>query len=231
VIEADGCVVWWAALDSYRDDHRSILTPVEIERADRMRRVEDNRRSILAAALLRLAAAHATNAPPAAEIVVERTCPSCGRPHWRPTLPGTGLHASVSHSGDRVAVALTRVGPVGIDVERIGAVDTEGLSRSVLHPDEAAATTEDFYVYWTRKEAVVKATGDGIGAGLSKVNVSGPHQPPALLGYPERPDLAAYLADLSPGPGYKAALAVLVDRPVPVDERDAAALLAGVTPR
>jgi 4'-phosphopantetheinyl transferase len=224
VIDADACVVWWAPLDLYHDGHRAVLTATEQARADRMRRAEDNHRLVLAAALLRSAVSAATGVP-AGDVTVERTCPRCGQPHWRPTLPGTGLHASVSHSGERVAVALTRVGPVGVDVERIADVDTAGLARTVLHPDETAATTEDFYVYWTRKEAVVKATGDGLGAGLSAVHVSPPDGQPALLAYPGQPGLVAQLRDLSPGPGYKAALAVLADRPVAVDERAAAPLL------
>ncbi len=181
---------------------------------------------VLAAALLRLAVAAETGTAPG-RVDVERRCPGCGEPHWRPTLPGTGLHASVSHSGDLVAVALTRVAPVGVDVEQVVEVDTGGLARTVLHPDEPVAGPDDFFVYWTRKEAVVKATGDGIAAGLRKVRVSPPHQPPALLAYPGRPELAAHLVDLSPGGGYRAAVAVLADHPVAVGERSAEELLGG----
>jgi 4'-phosphopantetheinyl transferase len=224
VIDAGGCVVWWAPLDLYRDHHADLLSVDERARAARLRRPDDARRLILAAAVLRSAVGAITGTPPDA-VTIDRTCTRCGQPHGRPTLPGTGLHASVSHSGDRVAVALTTAGPVGVDVERIVDIDTEGMSRAVLHPGESAPTPDDFYVYWTRKEAVVKATGDGIGIGLAKVHVSAPDQPPALHAYPGRTGLAAHLRDLSPGPGYKAALAVLVDRPVPADERSAAELL------
>lgn len=229
MIDAGGCVIWWGSLALYREGHRAVLAPGELARAERMRRAEDAERLVLAAAVLRGAVCAVTGTPPA-EVTIERTCPRCGEPHWRPTLPGTGLHASVSHSGDLVAVALTRTGPVGVDVERIAGVDHESLSRSVLHPGESAATTDEFYVYWTRKEAVVKATGEGLGASLSKVHVSGPAEVPALFAYPGRPDLAAHLADLSPGPGYKAALAVLVERPVPIDERSAREVLSWSDP-
>jgi phosphopantetheinyl transferase len=44
-------------------------------------------------------------------------------------LPGTHLHASVTHSGDLVGVALARTAPVGLDVERIAPVDVHRLSR------------------------------------------------------------------------------------------------------
>lgn len=206
---------------------RDLLSTVERDRIDRLRRDEDRRSRALAAAVLRLAVSAATGTPPR-EVVIERTCPTCGQPHWRPTLPGTGLHASISHAGDLVAVALTTAGPVGIDVERITDVDLAGLARLVLHPTEQAAMNgrTDFFRYWSRKEAVVKATGEGLAAGLSAVRISAPDDPPAVLAYPGREAFTAFLADLAPRDGYSAAVAVLVDREVRVVERDGTALIA-----
>jgi phosphopantetheinyl transferase len=42
-----------------------------------------------------------------------------GRHHGRPRLPGTGLHASISHSGATVAVAVSSAGAVGVDVQQV----------------------------------------------------------------------------------------------------------------
>jgi 4'-phosphopantetheinyl transferase len=131
----------------------------------------------------------------------------------------------MSHSGTWVAVALSDAGPVGVDVEQVADVDVDSLARHVLHADETAARLPEFFVYWTRKEAVVKATGDGLAAELARVRVSAPHEPPALLAYPGRPGLAAHLVDLARDDGYAAALAVLTDHPVPVTEHSAADLL------
>jgi hypothetical protein len=50
-------------------------------------------------------------------VVVDRSCPSCGRHHGRPHLPGTGLDVSISHSGATVAVAVSNAGPVGVDAQ------------------------------------------------------------------------------------------------------------------
>jgi 4'-phosphopantetheinyl transferase len=83
----------------------------------------------------------------------------------------------------------------------------------------------DFFTYWTRKEALVKATGDGVTVPLSEVVVTPPGTPPRLLGYPRQGEFAAQLRDLSPDLGYVGALAVLSPGPVVVHERSAEQLL------
>lgn len=220
------CVVWWAGPTDYSPRLDGLLSTVEVARAARLRRPEDRIRQILGATMLRFAAAAATGAKPE-EVGVDRTCPTCPEPHGRPTLPGTGLHASITHSGDLVGLALTTTGPVGLDVERVSDVDIAGLSRTVLHEEERAAPLDHgaFFTYWTRKEAVVKATGDGLRAALAEVRVSGPAEPPAVRAYPGLAHLPAVLVDLRPGEGYRAALAVLTTDPVRVDERSGALLL------
>ena len=218
--------VWWARLGDYSAGLDRLLSTVEVDRAARLRRPEDRVRQVLGATMLRLAAGAATGTAPEA-VTVDRTCPGCGEPHGRPALPGTGLHASITHSGDLVGLALTTVAPVGLDVERIAEVDVAGLGRTVLHETERATppALPDFFTYWTRKEAVVKATGDGLAASLAEVRVTGPAEPPGLLAYPGRAHMPAHLADLHPDGGYRAALAVLTDHPVPVDERSGRLLL------
>ncbi|GIJ60555.1 4'-phosphopantetheinyl transferase family protein [Virgisporangium aurantiacum] len=218
--------VWWARLEDYSAGLDRLLSTVEVGRAARLRRPEDRVRQVLGATMLRLAVGAATGTPPAA-VTVERTCPRCAEPHGRPALPGTGLHASITHSGDLVGLALTTVAPVGLDVERIATVDVAGLGRTVLHETERATPPDlpDFFTYWTRKEAVVKATGDGLAASLAEVRVTGPAEPPGLLAYPGRAQLLAHLTDLHPDGGYRAALAVLTAEPVPVDERSGRLLL------
>ncbi len=222
----ESCVVWWAGPTDYAPGLDRLLSTVEVARAARLRRPEDRIRQILGATMLRLAAAAETGTPPN-KVTVDRTCPTCSEPHGRPGLPGTGLHASITHSGDLVGLALTRTGPVGLDVERVSDVDIAGLSRTVLHEEERAVPLDHdgFFAYWTRKEAVVKATGDGLRAALAEVRVSGPAEPPVVMAYPGRAHLPAVLVDLHPGEGYRAALAVLTTDPVRVDERSGALLL------
>jgi 4'-phosphopantetheinyl transferase len=216
--------VWWGRPSAERPWHAELLSPAERERRSALQRAEDRARFTVAAALLRLAAARRLGTP-AGQVTVDRTCDDCGRPHGRPRLPGTGLAASISHSGDRVAVALSGTAAVGVDVEQIKPVSVEQLAGHVLGEDEAAATLGEFFCYWTRKEAVVKATGDGLRMALPKVVVTRPGQPPALLRYGDRTDLVASMADLDAGDGYAAAVAALTREPLHVDVHDAAGLL------
>ena len=124
----------------------NLLDPLERQRVDRAAAEADRARFLLGAALLRSVAGSMLDLP-AAAVTVDRTCSHCGRWHGRPTLPGTALDMSVSHSGAVVTVAaLPGGGRVGVDVERTG-------DRPV--PEVVA---------WTIAEAKFKAGG---GTGLT----------------------------------------------------------------
>jgi 4'-phosphopantetheinyl transferase len=218
------CTVWLARTWQVRPAHTALLDPTERGRRTALRREADRDRFTLAAAVLRLAAADAVGIPPGA-VRVDRTCPDCGAPHGRPRLPGTGLHASVSHSGDLVAVALSPAGPVGIDVERVDATaDLAALARSTLAPGEPLRAPGDLFTYWCRKESVVKATGEGLRVPLNEVLVGPAGRPPRLVSYRGRA-LTAAMTDLPAGPGYAAALTVLAAGRLEVDQPDSAALV------
>ncbi|NES27973.1 hypothetical protein GCE86_09590 [Micromonospora terminaliae] len=123
-----------------------VLDQRERQRVDRAVAEADRARFLLGAALLRIVAGSMLDLP-AEAVTVDRTCSHCGRWHGRPTLPGTALEMSVSHSGAVVTVAaLPGGGRVGIDVERTG-------DRPTLE-----------VVAWTIAEAKFKAGG---GPGLT----------------------------------------------------------------
>jgi 4'-phosphopantetheinyl transferase len=226
-MEPGTCDVWWARTDWIRPWHVDVLSDGERARRGGLWDERHRAQFTVAAALLRLVVAPLT-ARTAAEVVVDRSCPSCGRHHGRPRLPGTGLHVSISHSGATVAVAVSSAGAVGVDVQQVVDDSVDELSPLVLAESEAGhvAAARDFFTYWTRKEALVKATGDGVAVPLGEVVVSPPGTPPRLLGYPRPGGLAAQLRDLSPDPGYVGALAVLGPPPLVVRERSAERLLA-----
>jgi 4'-phosphopantetheinyl transferase len=208
-----------------------LLSPVEAERGAQYRRDADRARFTVAAALLRLVAgAHLGVAP--GGVQVSRDCPDCDRPHGRPVLPGRGWACSVSHSGDRVAVVVGRTGPLGVDVEEESTRD-EGIADLALTEAERAelvraGRADGLLTYWTRKEAVLKATGEGLRIGLQKVSVSAPDVSPALVASSYDPSLVtrATLRTLAPGSGYLACLAALDTPGLVVAEMDAASLLA-----
>ena len=87
-----------------------------------------------------------------------------------------------------------------------------------------------FFAYWTRKEALLKATGDGLRVAPAALTVTPPDAPPALVAWEATAPLAAaaHLFDLSPGSGHVASLAVLGPR-LGVVERDGDALLAALS--
>jgi 4'-phosphopantetheinyl transferase len=220
--------VWWADIGLARSWHLNLLDGVERARHDRLRREADRVRFATGAALLRLIVAERT-AWSAFEVPIDRTCSMCGKPHGRPTITGSGLHVSVSHSGRWVAVAVMRAWELGVDVEKIEDIDVGSVQSTALSDAEIAdvATIGDFYRAWSRKEALVKATGDGLGVPLNEVVVSNAAAGPRLVAYRGRPRLAAQLFDLQRRDGYAAALAVLTAAPVKVVELSAESLLDG----
>lgn len=217
--------MWVADIGSERPFHRELLDPAEQGRRAMLRRPADQARSTVAAALMRLVVGELTGTPPAM-VTVDRHCAGCGRAHGKPRLPGTGVEVSVSHSADRILLAVTRAGPVGVDVEQITGADTSALAGLVLAAGERVHRPRDFFVLWCRKESAVKATGDGLRVPLSEVAVGPADRPPVLLSY-RGARLAADMTDLDIGAGYAAAVTVLTEAPVRVLSRDATAILAG----
>ena len=211
------CRVRQVRTDRLGDVPTAALSVREVQRAARYHQARDRRRAVLGAALLRGAVGEALGIEPH-RVVVERCCDECGADHGRPTLPGTGLHASVSHSGDVVLVALSRGAPVGVDVEQLGQRFTAADAHLVTAPHEPVPTDErGFMTSWTRKEAVAKATGEGVRCPMSEIVVSPPHERVELVSYRSAP-LRARLLDLDVGHGHVAAVAVL-DGDVVVDHQ------------
>lgn len=130
------------------------------------------------------------------------------------------LHFNVSHSNGLALYAVARGREIGIDLEFVRE-DIAGLeiaerffsSREVsalraLAPSEY---TVAFFDCWTRKEAYIKARGEGLSHPLHGFTVSlAPGTPAAILNIDADPHEAARwtLVALSPGDGYRAALAV-----------------------
>ena len=145
-------------------------------------------------------------------------------PHGKPALAtdtgGVALRFNVSHSHGLALYAITRGREVGVDAERIRpAVVQEKVAERFFSPREVAVLralptplqARAFFACWTRKEAYIKATGDGLTLPLDQFDVSlAPGEPAALLRTAWDPKEAAHwaLQDLAPAPGYRAAVAV-----------------------
>ena len=143
-----------------------------------------------------------------ASVRAERRCDTCAGPHGRPRIVDSDLHVSVAHAGALVAVALTRAGPVGVDVQDRAVRTVMPLARDVLADCEPVARPEDLLTYWCRKESLVKATGEGLRAPLREVVVSPAPDAARVVSY-RGCALPAQMADLEVGDGYAAAVTVL----------------------
>jgi len=231
--------VWWARRQDASPRLAELLDQTEQGRWAAYRREEDRERFLVGCALAKTVLAGYTGQQPAG-VRFDRTCDACAKPHGKPVAVGIDLEHSVTHSGDLVAVAVART-PVGVDVEQLdgrarplGGGDPQALARLVLGADEQAvlaairpsARARAFLVAWTRKEAVTKATGDGLRVSFSDVVMAETRGAPRLVSwpYPQPPETVS-LRDLAAEPGYVAALAV-IGRCDAVRARDGSALLA-----
>lgn len=133
-------------------------------------------------------------------------------------------------------MAVARRHPVGVDVEQVDLrVDLDSVTGHVLTPTERrclAGSPEDgrrerFFRYWTRKESVLKATGDGLRVPLQNLTMSAPDERPELRNWRGRPALPprVSLFDLEPGAGFDASLAALDAPDLDVTQHDGSTLL------
>lgn len=160
------------------------------------------------------------------EVPLHQRCPVCAGPHGQPVLHGPegSLSLSITHSGGLAALAVTRSGAVGVDVERGGPhLRPARIAQRRFAEEEAAyvqsapdpaESTRRFLRIWTRKEAYLKATGAGLTRPMSSFAVSG--AAPATLLWARGDDAAAWS---------------LVDLPLPAGMAGAVALPAGRTVR
>jgi 4'-phosphopantetheinyl transferase len=215
--------VWWCAPVEPYPAVLALLDDDEHARHLRLRRPEDRARHATAHGLLRLVLGRLLDRPPA-QLRLDRTCPECGQPHGKPRLVGGGPEFSLTHSGGLVGVAVAEV-PVGIDVEDLSrpglgrAVEEETLTpaeRAMLDGLDADARHAGFLRLWTRKEALLKASGTGLSVP--------PHQVPV------DPPGPARVWDLDPGAGFVGALAAVSDAELTVRQMQAEALLGAVSP-
>jgi 4'-phosphopantetheinyl transferase len=233
-LDGDECRVWWARVEGGGDGLVGRLDAVERDRWQRLRNGRDRDRYAVAHATARTACGLLLGVAPE-RVRWSATCRYCAGAHGRlgVDLAGGRLCVSLSHSGTRVAVAAAWGTEVGIDVEEIalrGEPPLTALSeveRRHLATLAEPARPAGFIRYWTRKEAVLKATGDGLLVPPRRLTVSPPGAPAAVLDWVDRPPprTPVFLTDLDPGPGYQASLATL-GRRLRVVTADATALLA-----
>lgn len=130
------------------------------------------------------------------------------------------LTFNLSHADAWALVGIARERAIGVDLEAVRPLpDYELIAEYAFSPRERAALAaepeavrlESFFRCWTRKEAYVKAVGDGLYGALDRFTVSlGAGMPAALLAVDDQPGEALrwQLAAVQPAPGHVGALVV-----------------------
>ncbi|MBV8367930.1 MAG: 4'-phosphopantetheinyl transferase superfamily protein [Candidatus Eremiobacteraeota bacterium] len=160
----------------------ALLDADERERLERMRVPGERARFSSAHAGMRRVFAAYLGAEASAIRFGRARCPRCGSPdHGPPRIvaPETELAFSLSHSGRRWMLAVAPGGPVGIDVEQDAGRDLDAVQHVLSDAErvnfDALAGERERLLFllraWTRKEAVCKALGIGLGADVTALEV------------------------------------------------------------
>ncbi len=126
------------------------------------------------------------------------------------------LAFNLSHSADRLIIAVGWLCQLGVDIEICKQrINLSGLVDKCFAEEEAVywnklpedQKTREFYRFWTRKEAFVKATGRGIGLGLHHCVIN-PEKPTEFLTVPSDygPVSAWHVLDIELGEGISCAV-------------------------
>jgi 4'-phosphopantetheinyl transferase len=223
--------VWSVRLDPPAEQVERLgrcLSSDEWERANRFRFDKHRRQYVVGRGALRTLLASYLGTRP--ELVKFSYGPR-GKPFLDPSLAKDGLQFNLSNSDELALVGFVLGREIGVDVEYLRKMpDCEQISerffseseRTVLRSIPFPAKEEAFFNCWTRKEAYIKAVGEGLSMPLDRFDVAfAPGEPARLLATRgDEAEAARWsMLELHPAPGYVGALAVEGDgwRPVLFD--------------
>lgn len=213
VASLGGAEIWLADLDAAGGETLDLLSEDERTRAGRFVFDIHRRRFVACRAWLR------------ARLGERLGCPADSLrfeygPAGKPSLAGGGpLRFNVSHSDRYALLAMIDGAEIGVDIERLRPLkDMDALAERVFSAGERAALatapadrrTDVFFAGWTRKEAYIKARGEGIGL-LGAIEVAlAPGDAPRLIRVDGQPgELQRWsLEPLSPVSGFAAAVCI-----------------------
>lgn len=194
-----------------------LLAPDERERAARFHFPRRRNRYIVSRSALRDLIGRYLERPPAS---IQFRYGEHGKPALAAAMDAPDFRFNVTHSQTLALIAFTRGRAIGVDVEFARRLD-DALAIAERHfsPREFAQfrrlppqqRVEAFFNCWTRKEAFIKAIGEGLSHPLDTFDVSfAPGETAVLRQVDGSPAKAARwrLESLAPAPGYIAALLV-----------------------
>jgi len=208
-----------------------LLSNVELERASRFAFERDRRRFVVARAGLRqLLSVRLRIAPHAVQLVYGPR----GKPALAPPFAGSALQFNLSRCGDVAVYAFAYDREIGVDVEQVRVIpDADAIVAQMFsrreNADYFALAPRDrplgFFQCWTRKEAFIKALGEGLYHPLDRFDVSlTPGEPARILRVDSTPagDCPWTLHSFSPGAGLIGALVIQKRAQDAIDEHTAA---------
>lgn len=175
----DDLHIWYLRTDDYihrLEEFQKLLSREEFEKSYGFKFEADRQKNIIYRAAQRIILSRYTNTTPD-KLQFAITANN------KPLLQHADnkLHFNISHSGNAFVLAVAN-SPVGIDIEQINpAFDFSDVVDTYFSKDEVSKITkhghELFYKYWTRKEALVKALGNGIDENLKYIPCMGRTHP------------------------------------------------------
>jgi len=212
--------VWRASLDQPIPRFhklREMLSKDERMRAGRFHFEQDRKRFIVGRGILRTILGRYLNVEPAR---LQFCYGKNGKPALSDTFNKINIFFNMSDSGRLAIYALSRDGEIGVDIEQICDLPERNRiadqffsvrERAVFRALPEIMKNEAFFNCWTRKEAFIKAIGDGLSLPLDKFDVSlVPGEPARLLRVVGDPKGAIRwsIQELEPASGYVAAIAI-----------------------
>lgn len=217
VLAGDEVHIWCAALDQPEAAYFPLLSVDEQAKSRRFRFERDQRRFAVGRGILRIILGRYLNFPPEK---LQFKYGEYGKPALDTNEFKSTLCFNLAHSEELALYALTSNLEIGIDLEKIHPIPAvQQLAEQFFSPLEKIELNalplneklEAFFSAWTRKEAYLKARGDGLSYPLDQFSVSMASQKPARLLQAKEgaQELARWsLQSLTPAPGFIGALAV-----------------------
>jgi len=212
--------LWWARLDLDRYELRrleDLISPEERERARRAPMARRAARLLAASGIRRAVLARYLRCDP-------RQLSFTKGPKGKPELRSSSaqepqLRFNTSHSGGFALYAVASSGRIGVDLEQIRPEFADPqTTASFLAPSEldelrhlpAERRLDGFFFCWTRKEAYLKATGEGLSVPVDSFSVGvRPGEEAKLTEHRDRSELGRWtLRSFSPAPGFIASVAI-----------------------
>ena len=169
-------------------DYLTILSPKEQTRAGKFAFEKLQRRFVFRRAALRGLLGHYLGLEPK-QVGIELE--EYGKPALAAAHQECRIHFNLSTSEDFAIIGITKERELGVDIEYLNRLaDYEKIAQRFFSPVEVTAFQnlpeeqhlEGFYNCWTRKEAFIKAIGQGLGYPLKDFDVAlKPGEPPKVL--------------------------------------------------